>query len=244
MKKQILTIALKYTTTNRSKINLLIVLIGFPIIYFIYSLTPWAKELFVKGNSNLFIPFWSGVIILHWTSVVVVKAFLKQENKKLRDIGYGLNTKKTLVLILLYFIVALLVFGFTEMSLKYVPIDKYKLAGLSNFFPKTTAQRVFFIITVFTAGFCEEIIYRGYVITKLTEIKINKWIAIIPAGFAFVFIHGIVAITAYSQFLFYFSFAIVFGLIFVSSKRLLPNIIIHLLIDLSAMMAIFQAILR
>jgi CAAX amino terminal protease family. len=227
---------------DKSKRNLLIVLIGFPLIYFMYSLTPWANELFVKGNSDLFIPFWSGIIVLHWISVFLVKAFLKQEDRTFRDIGYGLNTKKTIILVLSYLIVALLVFGFTEWSLKYVSIDENKLAGLSNFFPKTTPQRIFFIIAVFTAGFCEEIVYRGYAITKLIDVRLNKWLAIIPAGIAFVLTHGIIAVTAYSQFFFYFAFAIVFGVIFVSSKRLLPNMIIHLLFDLTAMMAIFQAI--
>ena len=149
---------------DKSKRDLLIVLVGFPLIYFTYSLTPWAKELFEKGNNDLFIPFWSGIIVLHWISVFVVKAFLKQENRTFRDIGYGLNTKKTIILLLSYLTVALLVLGFTEWSLKYVTIDEDKLAGLSNFFPKTTPQRIFYIITVFTAGFCEEIVYRGYAI--------------------------------------------------------------------------------
>ncbi|HNY59135.1 MAG TPA: type II CAAX endopeptidase family protein [Bacteroidales bacterium] len=227
---------------NKSKRNLLIVLVGFPLIYFVYSLTPWANKLFVKGNSDLFIPFWSGIIVLHWISVLIVRAFLKQENKSFRDIGYGLNKKKTVIFVLSYLAIALLVFGFTEWSLKYVSIDENKLAGLSNFFPKTTNQRIFFILTVFTAGFCEEIVYRGYAITKLIDIRVNKWLAIIPAGIAFTLTHGIVAVTAYSQFFFYFAFAVVFGVIFVSGKRLLPNMIIHILFDLTAMMAIFQAI--
>ncbi len=227
---------------SKEKRNLLIVLIGFPLIYLAYSLTPWANELFVEGNSNLFIPFWGGIIILHWISVFVITRFLKQENKTFRSIGYGLNTKKTTILILSYLAVAFIVFGFTEWSLKYVSIDDGKLSNLPSFYPKTTIQRLFFIIAVFTAGFCEEIIYRGYAITKLKDIKVNKWLAIIPSGLAFVFIHGINSVMLYSQFLFYFIPALVFGIIFVTTKRLLPNIIIHLLFDLMAMMAIFQAI--
>ncbi len=227
---------------TQEKRNLLIVLVGFPLIYFVYSLTPLAKELFEERNNSLFIPFWSGIITFHWISVFAVKAFLKQENKSLSDIGYRLNSKKTIILVFSYLAIALLVFGFTEWSLNYVSIDEEKLSKLSNFFPKTTAQRIFFIVTVFTAGVCEEIVYRGYLITKLTDLKINKWLAIIPAGIAFVLTHGIVSVSAYSQFLFYFIFALVLGVIFVLSKRLLPNIIIHLLFDLTAMMAIFQAI--
>ncbi|MDR2908183.1 MAG: CPBP family intramembrane metalloprotease [Bacteroidales bacterium] len=228
---------------SKSKRNLLIVLVGFPLVYILYTLTPWATELFTKGNSNVFIPFWSGIIILHWASLFIVKMFLKQENKTWTDIGYGLNTKKTLILVFSYLTVAFLIFGFTEMSLNYVSIDQSKLLNLSNFFPKTTSQRLLFIITVLTAGFCEEIIYRGFAITKLTAAGLNKWLALVPAGISFVFIHGMGAIAGgYSQFLFYFTPALIFGIIFILSKRLLPAIIIHLLFDLTAMMAIFQAI--
>jgi membrane protease YdiL (CAAX protease family) len=228
---------------NNSKRNLAIVLVVFPLVYVLYSLTPWANELFAKGNGNLFIPFWSGVIILHWVSLFIVKMFLKQENKTWKDIGYGLNTKKTLILVFSYLTVAFIVFGFTEMSLNYVSIDQSKLAGLSSFFPKTTPQRLLFIITVLTAGFCEELIYRGFAITKLAGIGMNKWLALVPAGISFVFIHGVAAVTGgYSQFLFYLIPALIFGIIFILTKRLLPAIIIHLLFDLTAMMAIFQAI--
>ena len=224
---------------NKSKRNLLIVLVGFPLIYILYSLMPPAKELFTEGNTKLFIPFWSGIIILQWISFFVVKAFLKQENKTLKDIGYGLNRKKTVILIISYLAFALAIFGFTEMSLNYVSIDQDKLAQLSNFYPKTSEHRLFFIIIVFTTGFCEEIIYRGFAITKLSDLKMNKWIAIIPAGLSFVLIHGAFA---FDQFLYYFILALVFGAIFVLRKRLELNIILRLVFNLSAMMAIFQAI--
>ncbi len=227
---------------SQDKRNLLIVLVGFPLIYFVYSLTPLAKELFEEGNNSLFIPFWSGIILFHWMSIFAVKAFLKRENKSFRDIGYVLNSKKTILLVFSYLAIALLVFGFTEWSLNYVSIDEEKLSKLSNFFPKTSAQRMLFIVTVFTAGVVEEIVYRGYAITKLSDVGLNKWLAIIPAGITFVFIHGIVSVSSYGQFLFYFVFALVLGVIFLLSKRLLPNIIIHLLFDLTAMMAVFQAI--
>ncbi|PID27902.1 MAG: hypothetical protein CSB55_06895 [Candidatus Cloacimonadota bacterium] len=227
---------------HKSKRDLLIVLIVFPLIYFMYSLSPWSKELFVKGNDDLFIPFWSGIIILHWLSVFIIKIFLNQENKTFRDIGFMLNAKKNLILVISYFTFSLFVFGFTEQFLQHISIDEKILSGLLNFFPKTTSQRLLFILTVFSAGFCEEIIYRGYAITKLTELKMNKWAALIPAGIAFVFTHGIVTVTGLGQFFFYFIPALIFGSIFIWRKRLLFNIVIHLLFDLTAMTAIFQAI--
>lgn len=132
-----------------------------------------------------------------------------------------------------------IVFCFTELSLNYIKIDTTKLEKVSSFFPKTAFQRLLFIISVFTAAFCEEVIYRGFAITKLKELGLNKWVALIPSGIAFVFIHGIIG---FSQFWLYFIPALVFGVIFILSKRLLPGIILHLLYNLMAIMAVFQAI--
>lgn len=219
-----------------------VILIGFPLLYFIYSLTPLSRGLFAEGQSHLFIPFWSGIILLHWISLFVVLAFLKQEGKGLRDIGYKLTRRQTSLFICSYLLLALMVLGFTEVSLRHVSIDADKLAHLSLFFPRTTLQRVFYILIVFTAGFCEEIVYRGYAITKFTEMGLNRWLAIVPAGVAFVLMHGIASVMSYSQFLFYLIFALLFGVLFVSTRRLLPSMIVHLLFDLIGMMAIFQTI--
>lgn len=219
--------------------HLIIVLIIFPLIYIGISLTPLAQDLFVKGNNENYVLFWSLIIIVHWLTFYLVYRFLRNGKQSLKDIGYNLNRKQTSILIASYLTLGLLVFGFTELSLNYVEIDSEKLAKLPNFFPKTTIHRLFFILSVFTAGFCEEVIYRGFAITKLKELGLNKWIALIPSGISFVFIHGIIG---FSQFWMYFIPAILFGLIYILSKRLLPGIIIHLLYNLTAMMAVFQAI--
>lgn len=219
--------------------HLLIVLVFFPVIYIGLSLTPIAQDLFVNGNNQNYILFWSLVMIIHWLTFYVICRFLRFENQSLKDIGYKLSKKQTTIFVLSYLLLAFAVFGFTEFSLNYVEIDSYKLDRLPNFFPKTTLQRLFFISFVFTACFCEEIIYRGFAITKLKELGLNKWGALIPSGITFVFIHGIIG---FSQFWMYFIPAIILGIIFILSKRLLPGIILHLLYNLAAMMAVFQAI--
>jgi membrane protease YdiL (CAAX protease family) len=121
-----------------------------------------------------------------------------------------------------------------------IELDSTKFGNISGLIPKTTSHRIFFILLVFSAGFCEEIVYRGFTITMLSEIGINKWIALIIAAFIFIGIHGINAYT--NRFLFLFWGGIMFGSTFLLSKRLLPSILIHLLINLSAMMGILQLI--
>lgn len=96
---------------DRTKRNLLITLVGFQAVYFLYSLTPLASGLFVEGNSDLFIPFWSGIVLFHWASLFAVRALLKQENKGFKEIGYGLNATKTFLLLLSYLLLAFLFFA-------------------------------------------------------------------------------------------------------------------------------------
>ncbi|MHC8950525.1 CPBP family intramembrane glutamic endopeptidase [Sphingobacterium hungaricum] len=224
---------------KRQLVYALIVLILFPLFYMGLSLSPWSVELFENGNSQFFPKFWISVIVLHWATLLLVLRFLNSENKTLRDIGYNLNKRKTSILILSYFVVAILLLCFVEFSIKQVNLDEEKLNQLGNFYPKTMTDRIIFILVVFSAGFCEEIIYRGYLITNITDLGLNKYLAWIPAAISFVFMHGIIGFT---QFWFYFAAAFIFSAIYIFSKRLWPAIVVHLLFDLSAMMAIFNAV--
>lgn len=233
---------LKYIMEQKkiSSWKTLSIIIGFPILYMLFCKTSIATELFGNKNLDYYIPFWGGIITLHWTSVLVVTLLLKGHGKTFADIGYKLSRKGTLRLIGGYLLVALLVLGGVELILNDVILDSSKFGNISGLIPKTTPHRIFFILLVFSTGFCEEIFYRGFAITQLEIIGLNKWVALIISALLFIGIHGV---NAYSHnFLFYFGGGIMFGLTFLLSKRLLPSILIHLAINLSAMMAILQLI--
>lgn len=225
---------------NTSIWKTLSIIIGFPILYMLFGKTSIAIELFANKNLEYYIPFWGGIIILHWASVFVVMQLLRSEGKTLADIGYKLSRKGTLLLIGGYVLVALLVLVGIEVMLSNVELDSSQFGSISGLIPKTTSHRIFFILLVFSTGFCEEIVYRGFAITQLEKIGLNKWFALIIAALLFIGIHGV---NAYSKsFIFYFGGGVMFGLVFLFSKRLLPSILIHLAINLSAMMAILQLI--
>ncbi len=216
------------------------IIIGFPILYMIFGKTSIASELFANKNLDYYIPFWGGIIILHWASVFAVTKLLTSEGKTFSDIGYKLSKKETLLLIGSYALVAILVLVGVEAMLSNVVLDSTQLGSLSGLIPKTTPHRIFFILLVFSTGFCEEIVYRGFAITQLERNGLNKWVALIFSALLFIGIHGI---NAYSKsFIFYFGGGIMFGLVFLFSKRLLPSMLLHLAINLSAMMAILQLI--
>lgn len=216
------------------------IIIGFPVIYVLYILSPIGEKLLVQKNFDYYIPFWGGIVIIHWVSVFIVAKLLDNQGKNFKSIGYQLSKKGTLALVGIYLLVAIIVVGITELALQGVEIDKSQLNKIPSLIPKTTAHRVFFILLVFSTGFCEEIVYRGFAITQLKNIGVNKWIAITIASFLFVGIHGINGYLY--RFPFLFIGGIFFGLLFIWKGRLLNPMIIHLLINLSATMAILQLI--
>lgn len=85
----------------------------------------------------------------------------------------------------------------------------------------------------------KEIVYRGFAIRAMGSQNINKWIAVVIASIPFIFQHGLKSI---DQFWCFLTTGILFGVLIVALMKLTVNIIIHWLVILSAMAAIFQVI--
>ncbi len=113
------------------------------------------------------------------------------------------------------------------------------LSDLANLSPKSLTQRLVFIFMGLAAGLCEELVYRGFAITAMKSRSMNQWLASLVAAIPFVFQHGLKSL---DQFWWFFTWAIVFSAVFITSKRLYINIIIHWLVILSAIFAILQTL--
>lgn len=50
------------------------------------------------------------------------------------------------------------------------------------------------ILIAISAGFCEEVIYRGYMMTALKESGHPVWMAMILSSLSFVFFHGLLPV--------------------------------------------------
>ena len=74
----------------------------------------------------------------------------------------------------------------------------------------------------------------------LSDAGLNRWLGVCIAAVIFVGIHGVNAYT--NRFLFLFGGGVLFGIMFLASRNLLPPIILHLAINLSAMLVILQTI--
>ena len=93
-----------------------------------------------------------------------------------------------------------------------------------NLLPQNYLEYTLFFILSLSAGFCEEIIYRGYFQTQFSSIFKNKWIAILLQGILFGFSHGYQGI----KYMVLISvFGVLFGLLAAYANNLKPGMIAH-----------------
>jgi len=105
---------------------------------------------------------------------------------------------------------------------------------ISLLIPTTPFGKVIWVLVSFTAGFCEEVAYRGYLMTRLRLLgKFKSWVVptIVSAvmfgvGHAYQGVPGLIVITAYG---------VLFSLLYIRTGRLWPCIIAHFFQDFGAL---------
>ncbi|MHB1795164.1 MAG: CPBP family intramembrane glutamic endopeptidase [Acidobacteriaceae bacterium] len=110
-----------------------------------------------------------------------------------------------------------------------------QLEKISIYLPQTARERRWFVAASFTAGICEEFLYRGFLIHYLHTLTwhLGLWVALIVSSVVFGLGHiyqGILGIaqTAVMGFL--------FAVLYVATGSLLVPIILHILIDLRVLL--------
>jgi membrane protease YdiL (CAAX protease family) len=100
--------------------------------------------------------------------------------------------------------------------------------------PTETSGKILWVVVSFTAGFCEEIAFRGYLMTRIRLLfNLPNWaIPVLVSSLVFGACHayqgwpGFIVITAYG---------VMFALLYIRTKSLWPCIIAHSLQDLNAL---------
>lgn len=209
----------------------LTVLVGFPLAYWINGLTPWSYGLFVERDHRFFLPFGVSICLLHWASLALTLWFVRRSGATPREIGLHLRAKG-----LFAFAAVVAVVGGALIALRTAfPIHEAPPGDWRVSYPFTLDERIFFVFLALSAGFCEEVVYRGFAITALRQRGWRTWQAVALATLSFVMIHGVAAI-----FLFPFLIAagLIYGGIFLWRKSLTPLIYLHALFDVTAVLAV------
>ena len=216
------------------------VLVGFPVVSTLVSLLLLRKDLLAWTGLPFFTAFW--VLITAWyvAQIAILARVLKSSGASWEDIGF--NAKRTAWYVGGYLLFAFALVALVQFALGSVGSDPDKLkalSDLSNLTPKTLPDRIVFVFMGLAAGLCEELVYRAFAIRALASRGINPWLAAVLAAIPFVFQHGLKSL---DQFWWFAIWGLVFGAIFILTRRLWINIVIHWLVILSAVLAVLQAL--
>jgi membrane protease YdiL (CAAX protease family) len=208
--------------------QVMVVLLGMPAIYVANSLSPWARGLFQYRDHAFFLPFWTSIAVLHWGSTMMVLLLLKRAGRRLSDIGLEMSALRIAAMAGIPLLAGL---GLTVLA-ETSGANQGLSVELSPVLPATRGERVFWIFISFTAGFCEELIYRGFGIRALRWRNVPAWLAVGLPNLAFFFMHGVWAMTL-SAFVTIGIAGLLFSALFLWRRSLVPGICLHALIDVA-----------
>ncbi len=179
------------------------------------------------GDNRMFT--YIATMVFQWGLVAFMYLVLKLEKMKMADIGFSGFTIRNfnigaIFLVSSIFITYLITFGLDAIGLK---VNQ----ELDFILPKTPMERLTWVFLAFTAGFCEEAIYRGYVISRLQFVTGGWVIGAVVSSLSFGLLHayqgvGNIALISIYGFL--------LSLLFIWRKSLVPGIFAHFLLDVFA----------
>jgi len=202
-------------------------LIYFPVVYnvvgliivgMLYAVSP---ERFVAPeilNAALYL----GVVTTHWSIFYVIARRLRREG--IKDLVVPKKKFRWLPSILAFVSLNVLFTTYMILALAYSRIPPWGKPDLP--------QLVFYIaLNPITAGFVEELIWRGYFIEKLLAMGKTGWKAIIYSSISFAFIHGF---TIPDKLAVTFLFGLIAGAYYVRERNLPVLIVSHVVLDVIA----------
>lgn len=223
------------TPTNHlarlSRWQILLILVGFPVLYWLNGFLPWSLGLFYQQDRSYLIPFLVSICGLHWASVLAVVFLIRRTGGSLPEIGFHLSWRGVLTLVI---VVTAIGAGLIWLRTTW-PTSEAPSEASQMMYPSTATQRWFWIVVALSAGFCEEFVYRGFGICALEARGMSRWKAVCWASFSFVMIHGVFGVIAFP---FLFLAGLAFSAIFLWRGSLTPVISIHAIFDVLAVAAV------
>jgi membrane protease YdiL (CAAX protease family) len=171
-----------------------------------------AKINFYKANSGFLWILAFVVIILFWLTDRTISLEFSWNNQ----------------LIILLGIAATLYFFETGLSHYSLEKAKMQLLKTAPFLPSKKVELFYYFILAISAGICEEIVFRGFLLNYFIAFFQNITLAIIVSTFLFAIVHIYQGIKAVGKI---FVFSLIFALLFLWSESLLLPIILHVLVD-------------
>lgn len=153
-------------------------------VYCLYFVTMFFSGFMIKRFPSINTIYLG--ITINILFVILVLFILKIKNEKISSLG--LKGGKLKLSLILGIILSFILFFFNCLS--NVIFEHQKFIALSKI--------VIYIFYYLSVGLCEEVLFRGYILTRLHSITKNIILDIVITGILFVFIHFPFRLTAYN----------------------------------------------
>jgi len=175
------------------------------------------------------IPLYLSLMAAQWGLVRYVTIGMKHGGTRLRDLlGQRWSSWKDVARDV---VIALIVWGAWSLSAGAVEraLGGDTAKGITTLLPRSPAEIAVWILLSMTAGFCEEMVFRGYLLRQFEALSGNALVGVLGQAVIFGVAHGyqglrnVIAITVYGT---------VFGAVAVWRKSLKPGMILHAWTDI------------
>lgn len=210
---------------------LIFLLVGWPLLSYVI-MTENKPELGFAGMdliSQIYLP----TIIIEWLIFLVVLLVLKRGRENLSTVGFSKFTLTNLGIGLGFLLVANLILITLAQILQFLHLAVPEEVGF--ILPRTKSETFFWVILSITAGITEETGFRGFVLTKLNLFLNNWYLTVGISSLCFGLGHsyqgtGGIILTG--------TYGLLFCLLFIWRKSLIPGMFAHSLQDLTALFAV------
>ncbi len=222
--------------TVMTTFTLAVVLIVYPLLYCSGYMGVLIRPIIVENSRTHWWYFWLANMVFHWVPFALIWFTLRHERQPWSSIGVDWMwfwRKRWWIGIAI---------GVLGLASIWMPAVHYgnELPGQSQTIfmaPVSTVERLWVIWGAITAAVTEEVLFRGFVITRLPIYLRSVWLSLVVSVISFVFIHG--TPRSPEQAMSYIAAGFAFGVPFIlmQQRRLEILILIHFLIDATLVLA-------
>lgn len=171
-------------------------------------------------------------IVIQWLIFAALFYTVDREQTNLKGIGLvklrGIDLATGIALLLVLFLSA------TGLGWILTQIGLEPKGEISFLLPESLSGKLIWVLMSFTAGMCEEVIFRGYLMTRLRLLfKSKNWFwPVIISSLAFAFPH---LYQGTGNVIIIFLIGILFALTFIRTRSLWPCVLAHFFLDFLAL---------
>ena len=171
------------------------------------------------------------IILSEWEFVIALLWLTHRHNLSISDLGENMgNVNLTVIATVVLLSVLMVMVYFNVRQLRQMKLEKLEveLRPLRKFIPNNVTEFIPFILIAFTAGICEELLYRGWLQNLLAYGTGSVWIGLILGAVIFGFGHAYQGKMGMVQ---TGIIGLIFGVVFIFTKSLMASQILHIIVD-------------